>query len=114
MRHSEAYQGEVRWGVLGVAAIAIKKVIPGMQKGSRTEIVAIASRDLERACRAAQQLHIARAYGSYEALLADGEMDAIYDPLPNHLHVPCSWKSWRRDDNGSEASSFACSSMRGY
>lgn len=81
---------KVRWGVLGVAAIAVKKVIPAMQLGERSEVVAIASRDLSRAQSAAQQLGIPKAYGSYEELLGDPEIDAIYNPLPNHLHVPWS------------------------
>ena len=82
--------GRVRWGVLGAAQIALKKVIPGMQKSSRCEIVAIASRDLARAKAAAEQLGIQKAYGSYEELLKDPSIDAIYNPLPNHLHVPWS------------------------
>ncbi|MBV8811644.1 MAG: Gfo/Idh/MocA family oxidoreductase, partial [Acidobacteriaceae bacterium] len=73
--------GKVKWGVLGAANIALKKVIPGMQKGTRTEIVGIASRDLARAREAAQKLGIPRAYGSYEELLADPEIDAVYNPL---------------------------------
>jgi len=81
---------KVRWGVLGVAAIAVKKVIPAMQLGERTEVVAIASRDLSRAQKAAEQLGISKAYGSYEELLADPDIDAVYNPLPNHLHVPWS------------------------
>jgi predicted dehydrogenase len=86
-------QGKVKWGVLGVAAIATKKVIPGMQKGEWSEIAAIASRDLKKAKDAAGKLGIPRAYGSYEELLADGEIEAIYNPLPNHLHVPWSIKA---------------------
>jgi predicted dehydrogenase len=81
---------KVRWGVLGVANIAIKKVIPGMQKGVRGEVVAIASRTLDRAQAAAQALYLPKAYGAYEELLADPEIDAVYNPLPNHLHVPWS------------------------
>ena len=84
---------KVKWGVLCVASIATRKVIPGMQKGVRCEIAAIASRDLSKAKRAAQELHIAKAYGSYEELLADPEIEAIYNPLPNHLHVPWSIKA---------------------
>jgi predicted dehydrogenase len=87
---------KVRWGVLGVANIATKKVIPAMQKGERSEIVAIASRSLERARQAAEELGIAKAYGSYEELLADPEVEAIYNPLPNHLHVPWSIKAAER------------------
>jgi predicted dehydrogenase len=79
---------KVRWGVLGVAGIATKKVIPGMQKCERAEVTAIASRELSRAQEAAGRLGIAKAYGSYEEMLADGDIDAIYNPLPNHLHVP--------------------------
>src|SRR5205814_10306720 len=82
--------GKVKWGVLGVASIATKKVIPGMQKGEWSEIAAIASRDLKKAKEAAKKLGIAKAYGSYEELLADEEVEAIYNPLPNHLHVPWS------------------------
>ena len=84
---------KVRWGVLGVAAIATKKVIPGMQKSERTEVAAIASRDLSRAREAADRLGIRKAYGSYEELLADREIEAIYNPLPNHLHVPWTAKA---------------------
>ena len=78
----------VRWGVLGVADIAVRKVIPGMQLSSQTPVVAIASRNLARAQRAATALGIPRAYGSYEELIADPAVEAIYNPLPNHLHVP--------------------------
>lgn len=84
---------KVRWGVLGVAAIATKKVIPGMQKSELAEVTAIASRDLSRAREAADRLGIRKAHGSYEELLADGEIDAIYNPLPNHLHVPWTAKA---------------------
>ena len=78
----------VRWGVLGVARIATTKVIPAMQHSSHTPVVAIASRDLAKAQRAADTLGISRAYGSYEELIADPDVEAIYNPLPNHLHVP--------------------------
>ncbi|HXY26317.1 MAG TPA: Gfo/Idh/MocA family oxidoreductase [Candidatus Acidoferrum sp.] len=84
---------KVKWGVLGVADIAVKKVIPAMQQGEWSEITAIASRDLAKATDAAAKLGIAKAYGSYEALLADPEIEAIYNPLPNHLHVPWSIKA---------------------
>jgi predicted dehydrogenase len=77
----------VRWGVLGVAAIATKKVIPAMQQAGNCEIVAIASRNAERAAHAAGQLGIARHYDSYQALLDDDEIDAVYIPLPNNLHA---------------------------
>lgn len=80
----------VRWGILGVANIAVKKVIPAMQQGRYSKVVAIASRDRGKAEEAARRLGIARAYGSYEELLEDPEIEAIYNPLPNHLHVPWS------------------------
>ena len=81
---------KIRWGVLGVAKIATTKVIPAMQRGRWSEVTAIASRDLRKAQEAAGALGIAKAYGSYEMLLADPEIDAVYNPLPNHLHVPWS------------------------
>ena len=81
---------KVRWGVLGAANIAMKKVIPGMQAGRWCEMVAIASRDPSRARAAAGEVGLAKHYGSYEELLADPDIDAIYNPLPNHLHVPWS------------------------
>ena len=80
----------VRWGVLGAARIATAKVIPGMQRGRVSNIVAIASRAADRARAAAHAAAIPRAYGSYQELLADPEIEAIYNPLPNHLHVPWS------------------------
>ena len=80
----------VRWGVLGAANIALKKVIPAMQRGRMSRVVAIASRDLSKARAAADALDIPRAYGSYEELLADSDVEAVYNPLPNHLHVPWS------------------------
>ncbi len=83
----------VRWGVLGTARIGVEKVIPGMQRGSLCDVVAIASRDASTARRAAERLGLATAYGSYEALLADPAIEAVYIPLPNHLHVPWSLKS---------------------
>ena len=79
---------KIRWGVLGAAKIAIEKVIPAMQRGQWSEVTAIASRDLDKARAAAAKLDIAKAYGSYEELLADDRIDAVYNPLPNHLHVP--------------------------
>lgn len=86
-------KNRVRWGVFSTAAIGLKKVIPGMQKSELCEITAIASRDKDRAREAANQLKIPKWYGSYEELLADGEIDAIYNPLPNHLHVPWTKRS---------------------
>ncbi len=83
----------VRFGVLGAANIAVKKVIPGMKNCVRAEVVAIASRTRSKAEGAARELGIPKAYGSYEELLADPEIDAIYNPLPNHLHLPWSVKA---------------------
>ena len=83
----------VKWGVLGVAKIGTEKVIPAMQRGEVSRIHAIASRDLSRAQAAAQQLGIPKAYGSYEEMLADPEIEAIYTPLPNELHVPWTEKA---------------------
>ena len=84
---------KVRWGVLSTAHIGIATVIPAMQQGVYCEIAAIASRDLEKGQAEAQRLGIPTAYGSYEELLADPDIDAIYNPLPNHLHVPWSIKA---------------------
>jgi predicted dehydrogenase len=84
---------KVRWGVLSTADIAINKVIPAMQQGKYIQVTAIASRKLEKGKAAAAQLGIPKAYGSYEELLADPEIDAIYNPLPNYLHVPWSIKA---------------------
>lgn len=78
---------KVRWGVLGVAKIATAKVIPGIQRATNARVVAIASRSRDVAERAADQQKIARAHGSYEALIDDPQVDAVYIPLPNHLHV---------------------------
>jgi predicted dehydrogenase len=83
-------ESPVRWGVLGAANIALQKVIPAMQRGHSSRVVAIASRDLAKARAAADALGIPRAYGSYEQLLADPDVEAVYNPLPNHLHVPWS------------------------
>ncbi|MGD0563662.1 MAG: Gfo/Idh/MocA family oxidoreductase [Roseiarcus sp.] len=79
---------KVSWGVLGAAKIGIEKVIPAMQRGEVSRVDAIASRDIAKARRAAADLGIAKAYGSYEELLADPAIEAVYNPLPNELHVP--------------------------
>jgi predicted dehydrogenase len=77
----------VRWGVLGASRFALNVSLPGMKKGALTDLRALASRDLAKAQAAASELGIPRAYGSYEELLADPEIEAIYNPLPNHMHV---------------------------
>lgn len=84
---------KVRWGILGTAKIALAKVIPALQRSRWCEIVAIASRDLGKAKAAARELNIAKAYGSYEELLADESVEVVYNPLPNHLHVPYTIKA---------------------
>ncbi len=84
---------KLRWGVLSTAAIGIRKVLPAMQQGQYTTVTGIASRDLGKAQAAATALGIPKAYGSYEELLADPEIDAIYNPLPNQLHVPWTIKA---------------------
>ena len=84
---------KVRWGVLGTANIALRKVIPAMQRSPWCEIAAIASRDISKAEAVAAELNIPIAYGSYEELLADNSIEAIYNPLPNHLHVPMTVKA---------------------
>jgi predicted dehydrogenase len=83
----------VRWGVLGTAKIALTKVIPAMQRSQWCEIVAIASRDFAKADESAERLNIPTAYGSYGELLADNSIEAVYNPLPNHLHVPWTIKA---------------------
>ena len=80
----------VRFGIISTAKIGVQKVIPGMQKSRHCRIEAIASRDLGRARAAAEALGIPKAYGSYAELLADPAIEAVYNPLPNHLHVPIS------------------------
>jgi predicted dehydrogenase len=84
---------KVRWGVLGAAKIAVERVIPAMQRGLWSEVAGLASRDLDRARRVADELGVPKAYGSYEELLADPDIEAVYNPLPNHLHVPLSVKA---------------------
>src|SRR5215210_7415095 len=81
---------KIRWGILSTAKIAREKVIPATRRSELGTVVAIASRDLSHAKAVAAQLGIERAYGSYDELLADGEVDAVYIPLPNHMHVPWS------------------------
>ena len=84
---------KIRWGVISSAKIGIEKVIPAMQQSETGEIMAVASRNLETSKLICENLGIPKAYGSYEELLADPEIDAIYNPLPNHLHVPWTIKA---------------------
>jgi len=88
MRAGSANPSEqVRWGILGTARIATRKVIPAMQRGRFSRVHAVGSRDAGRAGQAADELGIARSYASYDAVLADPDIDAVYIPLPNHMHV---------------------------
>lgn len=84
---------KVRWGILSTAQIGVNKVIPAMQQGDWSEVSAIASRDIDKAKEVAQRLGIPKVYGSYEELLSDDEVEAVYNPLPNHLHVPWTKKA---------------------
>ena len=84
---------KIRWGALSTAKIGTEKVLPAMQQGHYCEVAAIASRSEATAQATAARLGIAKAYGSYEALLADPESDAIYNHLPNHLHIPWTIKA---------------------
>jgi len=83
----------MRWGILGVSMFATRRMVPAMQRSRDLTVAAIASRSKDKAEKAARELNIARAYGSYEELLADPEIDAVYIPLPNHLHVPYAIKA---------------------
>jgi predicted dehydrogenase len=84
---------KIHWGVISTAKIGLDAVLPAMQKGQYCQVIGIASRSLEKAQTAATRLGIPKAYGSYEELLADPDIDAVYNPLPNHLHVPWSIKA---------------------
>jgi predicted dehydrogenase len=84
---------KIRWGILSTAKIATEKVIPGMHRSTHCAVTAIASRVIDRARLAANRWGIPKVYGDYQELLADPEIDAVYIPLPNHLHVPWSVKA---------------------
>jgi predicted dehydrogenase len=83
----------VRWGVLGNASIARKKVVPAMQRAENCAVVAIASRDADRAAETAESLGIERSYGSYDALIDDPDIEAVYIPLPNSMHAEWTLKA---------------------
>ena len=85
----------LRWGILSTALIAVQKVVPALKRCTGVEVTAIASRDTARAGEVAAALGVARAHGSYEALLADAEVDVVYNPLPNPLHVPLTLAAMR-------------------
>jgi predicted dehydrogenase len=84
---------KVVWGILGTANIGIKRVIPAILAGKQGVVGAVASRNAERAREVAARFGIARSYGSYQALLDDPQIEAIYNPLPNHLHVEWTVKA---------------------
>ncbi|MFZ0493838.1 MAG: Gfo/Idh/MocA family oxidoreductase, partial [Acidimicrobiia bacterium] len=84
---------KVRWGILSTADIGMSKVTPAIQRAKNAEVVAIASRDADRAAAAAAQLGISTSYGSYESLLEAEDIDAIYIPLPNDLHAEWTMKA---------------------
>ena len=84
---------KIKWGIISTANIGVAKVIPAMQKSEICNIVAISSRSLPQAAKAAVKLGIPKAFGTYEEMLADPEIEAVYNPLPNHLHVPLSIKA---------------------
>lgn len=84
---------KIRWGILSTAKIGREKVIPATQHGQTGVVTAIASRDLSRAKKVAAELGIEKAYGSYQELLSDRNVDAVYIPLPNHLHVRWSMRA---------------------
>jgi len=86
-------KSKVRWGILSTAKIGREKVIPAMQQSNFVDILGISSRDPENAKETAVKLGIPRAYGSYAELLTDPEIDAIYNPLPNHMHLEWSLKA---------------------
>jgi hypothetical protein len=83
----------VRWGILGSSTIATRRVIPAMRDNALATVLGLASRDLDRARRTADEAGIPRAYGGYEALLKDPDIEAVYIPLPNTLHLEWSLKA---------------------
>jgi predicted dehydrogenase len=93
MAKEKSSSDPVTWGVLGASHFALMASIPAMQKAPLVELRALASRSLDKAQQAARSVNVPRAYGSYEELIADPEIEAIYNPLPNNLHVPWSIKA---------------------
>src|SRR5258708_36361075 len=87
---------KVKWGILSAASIARRRAVPGMLQCELVEVTAVASRSLEKAQEFARELSIPKAYGSYEELINDPEIEAIYNPLPNHLHVEWSVRAASR------------------
>src|SRR5262245_26429686 len=83
-------QGTVKWGVLGAAAIATSRIIPALHESAHATLLGLASRDAEKARATAHAAKVPRSYGGYDRLLADREIDAVYIPLPNHMHFEWS------------------------
>ena len=84
---------QINWGILGAAKIAVEQVIPAMIKSENANLLAISSRDIKKAKNISQKFSIQKTYGNYEQLILDPEIDAVYIPLPNHLHIPYSIKA---------------------
>src|ERR1700760_3009216 len=84
---------KLKWGILSTANIGLKRILPAIQAGTRGELFAIASRDAAKAAAVATRFGITRHYGDYQALLDDPDVEAIYNPLPNHLHVEWTVKA---------------------
>jgi predicted dehydrogenase len=95
MANTDGDVAPVRWGVLGASNFALKAAVPAMQKAPLVDVRALASRSLEKGRAAATALGIGRVHGSYQELLADPEIEAVYNPLANHLHVPLSIQALR-------------------
>lgn len=85
----------IQWGILGAATIAVEQVIPAMLKSQHCSVMAIASRDRDKAERTAKNFRIPKCYGSYQELLENPTIEAVYIPLPNHLHVKWALKALR-------------------
>ncbi len=83
---------KIRWGILSTASIALRRVVPAIQQSHNGEVVAVASRSLEKAQSFASQRNLPKAYGSYEALIDDPDIDVIYNPLPNSEHAAWSMR----------------------
>jgi predicted dehydrogenase len=84
---------QVKWGVLGAASIAVQRMMPAMREAPSATLHALASRDAARARAVAAKFETPRAYGGYDELLADPEVDAVYIPLPNQLHFEWSMRA---------------------
>src|SRR6185436_10999633 len=84
---------QVKWGVLGAASIAVQRMLPAIREAPSATLHALASRDADKARAVAAKFEAPRAYGGYDQLLADPEVDAVYIPLPNQLHFEWSMRA---------------------